>query len=1112
MDDAIRARGNQLLAAGYTVVPAWGVRRSEVSGEYACACPAGSACGKPGKHPWTPTGHQIHVQDHEQWDQICATAEAGGIDLSLAVAVGYRRSVTGPPVRFGVIDVDNGPTGVSQLAQMLVADAPGPGRQCVEMLANAPQERSGRQDGGWHVFIALPYKRVPNVAAIGGIAGLELKGDGSLIHVYPSLHISGQRYASIVPLEHEIPLAPEVLRNLIPDVGQLDADMANDGLTFRCEPGAIANLAERLGGRYPARLRGWIDAAVGERRRAELWSLRDGRKTALNSALFSAAQLCVLGLVADNDVENLAQPPPDGRWDDLVAAGTIDEIKRSARRGATTRPRRQRDGLLVEMVRVAEERGVEIPPGLLAAYRRPATRDEVAKAAGNAGSLDLADRLDDKTYWGMVQALAGVVGGSRNRGNPAKALEDLNGDPHFAAALAALGAFAALRHGAAPGSDPRSLLISDIDGLIGSKRLSPDKALAQFHDLSRDLFRLAGPTDEKTTEGQVVRKAAAENPDIPSEIPLRDVADEDVMQNPNMPDNGGVPMDIDQLNALCMAHALSSVNLARILGVDQQEAARRYVATLAIVAPEPLEAMSQAISDQIGVTDGRPWLARHIATLADGRSWHVEEPFAAMQTALNLTAGVAGTNMPALPEAVQWAAGDVPHLPATPTPKDAFAALALACPEQEAASRCVLAYATSHGCAPPAARYVVAAAQSIDPFATSESLTELLETAVAKARQIERLASESLGETTVAEAVVQTVAARIRAGEDGAQALDATAAAYPSATAATLALMARHVPAAPADLSCEYAAYACYDSAADRSGELESAEAHMAATHGAWHLEIEHSDAGAVLGGAAEDSIEQRLAHSMLRRVLGTPRMRREANEQIGADLMAYVAKRHPAGITDIEEWRAAAVSRAWEHLDDWSPLRGNVGQWLEGSVLRATTHRSWQHDQALSLDANDLAAAIPDSRVDVESQVVDSDQADIRQHLVASAMRRIPMQYQASVRAHYDLGPERDPAEVTKDLRETEQQFAKMSNAIYLLRQTPEMRVARALRHKDRPYDESVAAAVADLCATEGMEVPMARAFVERIESGVAPERAAERLAPQVRSVAPQPGAQMAM
>lgn len=79
--------------------------------------------------------------------------------------------------------------------------------------------RSGREDGGWHYYFRHPGGKVSNRAVLGGIPGLEVKGDGGIITMPPSRHLkTGNLYQWIKsPEEVELADAPEWLENLIQD-------------------------------------------------------------------------------------------------------------------------------------------------------------------------------------------------------------------------------------------------------------------------------------------------------------------------------------------------------------------------------------------------------------------------------------------------------------------------------------------------------------------------------------------------------------------------------------------------------------------------------------------------------------------------------------------------------------------------------------------------------------------------------------------------------------------------------------------------------------------------------------------------------------------------------
>jgi len=181
-------------ALGYPVLPIWPPRPAP-AGERACACPRRAACPWPGKHPLgrlVPHGLTDATTDPavvrawwRQWP-----------DASVALRTG--------PGSLDVCDVDD-PDGEG--AEVLRAIL----RTAAAMARSAPLARTG--GGGWH----LAFRPTGLGNRVRVLAGVDWRGAGGLIVVWPSVHASGQRYRWVRPLTlaGELPEVPAALRRLL---------------------------------------------------------------------------------------------------------------------------------------------------------------------------------------------------------------------------------------------------------------------------------------------------------------------------------------------------------------------------------------------------------------------------------------------------------------------------------------------------------------------------------------------------------------------------------------------------------------------------------------------------------------------------------------------------------------------------------------------------------------------------------------------------------------------------------------------------------------------------------------------------------------------------------
>jgi len=129
--------------------------------------------------------------------------------------------------------------------------------------------------GGTHYLFAHPGIHVPNRTALGGLTGLDLKGDGGYVCAPPSLHPNGRVYVwNVMAHPDDVPLAP------CPSVLLRLADA-------RRESPRRSYTGGRWDGRTPARAQYliWCDARVRSRFRRSTERLRDTSPSGVDFAL-----------------------------------------------------------------------------------------------------------------------------------------------------------------------------------------------------------------------------------------------------------------------------------------------------------------------------------------------------------------------------------------------------------------------------------------------------------------------------------------------------------------------------------------------------------------------------------------------------------------------------------------------------------------------------------------------------------------------------------------------------------------------------------------------------------------------------------------------------------
>jgi len=249
-EDLEPGRAAEVYAAlGYPVLPLF-----VLAGGGACTCRDGSACRKAGKHPriaggvWHATTEPTVVR---RWWRRWPTA-------NVALRTG---------VRFDVADVDGQP-GVEALRAILTDAGAPPG--------SGPLARTG--GGGWHLLFAPTGYGSPKRI----LPGVDWRGRGGYVLVWPSRHSSGGRYRWVRPLTPELPKAPTALRGLL----------APPPPPAPRPPGpAVVTVG---GGYGPAALRAECARVAAT---APGGKGRRGRNDALNRAAFKLGQLVHAGVL-----------------------------------------------------------------------------------------------------------------------------------------------------------------------------------------------------------------------------------------------------------------------------------------------------------------------------------------------------------------------------------------------------------------------------------------------------------------------------------------------------------------------------------------------------------------------------------------------------------------------------------------------------------------------------------------------------------------------------------------------------------------------------------------------------------------------------------------------
>lgn len=150
---------------GWEVLPLHSVKGTN------CSCRK-AKCSSPGKHPRTRHGLKEATRDEQtikRWWRTWPYANVG-------ICTGSRSG-------FVVVDVDRRHGGEESLREL---------EQQYGKLPHTVMSRTG--GGGQHLLFAHPGGTVRNKVQVGGLPGLDVRGDGGYIVAPPSLHTSGRPY------------------------------------------------------------------------------------------------------------------------------------------------------------------------------------------------------------------------------------------------------------------------------------------------------------------------------------------------------------------------------------------------------------------------------------------------------------------------------------------------------------------------------------------------------------------------------------------------------------------------------------------------------------------------------------------------------------------------------------------------------------------------------------------------------------------------------------------------------------------------------------------------------------------------------------------------------
>jgi len=202
-DDAvlvtIPATTDAVQAALYYYAPrGWPVLALH-SGTSAGGCTCGSPdCNSPGKHPRTAHGLRDATTNAETIRELWARWP----DANLGIATGAVSGLV-------VLDMDPRHGGEDSLDELVRRIGP---------LPETPEVLTG--GAGRHIYFAHPGSGqvIRNATTLGGLPGLDLRGDGGYVVAPPSVHGSGRRYeweSSSHPDDVTLAPFPSGLSNLV---------------------------------------------------------------------------------------------------------------------------------------------------------------------------------------------------------------------------------------------------------------------------------------------------------------------------------------------------------------------------------------------------------------------------------------------------------------------------------------------------------------------------------------------------------------------------------------------------------------------------------------------------------------------------------------------------------------------------------------------------------------------------------------------------------------------------------------------------------------------------------------------------------------------------------
>jgi hypothetical protein len=115
-----------------------------------------------------------------------------------------------------------------------------------------PMVQSPREGGGLHLYLKYPGFYVKSTVALGGIEGLDIRGDYGIVVAPPSAeHVSGRAYEWIIsPEEVEVPDAPPWLIELLKQQGEFKERLDVPKIMAGVEEGKRDTELNRLAGKF----------------------------------------------------------------------------------------------------------------------------------------------------------------------------------------------------------------------------------------------------------------------------------------------------------------------------------------------------------------------------------------------------------------------------------------------------------------------------------------------------------------------------------------------------------------------------------------------------------------------------------------------------------------------------------------------------------------------------------------------------------------------------------------------------------------------------------------------------------------------------------------------